>query len=193
MKSVTTLVAVVGDAAADAVAEAAAAASNVAAEEIGELPPDPVQATARVREAWSRAAAHGAIYTLVDGDPLSVVVAQWAARLQGEDHDLEVAIGLAGSLSMPDYYQVDIELPLPAVHWYLGLVERLAPARVVPVQMNAASLLAALSSLPYGPAFPPAAEVAAQARDFVPVPEVVPAARRDDEEASSSPGAAVAG
>lgn len=193
MKSVTTLVAVVDCAAADTVAVVARAASNVTAEQIGELPLDPVQATTRVREVWSRAATHSAIYTLVDADPLAVVVAHWAARLQGEDHDLELAIGLAGDLSMPDYYLVDTELMAPAVDWYLGLMERLGPARVVPVQMNPPSLLGALSSLPYGRAFPPAAEVAARARDFVPVPEVVPVAPADGGGARRSPGAPVAG
>ncbi len=193
MKAVTTLVAVVGGGAADAVAAVARAATNVAAEQIGELPPDPVQATTRLRETWSRAATHNAIYTLVDADPLAVAVAHWAARLQGDDHDLEVAIGLSGSLAMPDYYLVDTDLTAPALHWYLGLTQRLAPARVAPVEMNAPSLLRALSSLSYGPPFPPAAAVAARGRDFVPVPEVVPAASVEDRGALSSATPAVAG
>ncbi len=144
MKSVTTLVAVVSGGAADAVAAAARAAINVAAEQVGELPSDPVQASALLGETWSRAATHSAIYTLVNADPLAVVVAHWAARLQDDDHDLEVAIGLSGSLAMPDYYLVDTDLTVPAVHWYLGLTQRLAPARVAPVEMNTASLLRGL-------------------------------------------------
>ncbi|MDP8958428.1 MAG: hypothetical protein M3N51_04340, partial [Actinomycetota bacterium] len=106
MRSVTTLVAVVGERATHAATQAAQAAGNVSMEPVGDVPPQPTEAIERMREVWRRAQRHGSIYTLVDADPLGPVVRQWAARLEGQAHDLEVAIGLSADLPMPDFYLV---------------------------------------------------------------------------------------
>ncbi len=159
MRRVTTLVALVGPDAAE-VAAAAGGAANVSHEPVEGGP----------EETWRRAARHSSVYTIVPADPLADVVAAWAARLRGEEPELELAIAGAADLPAPDYYLVDPGLPAPDVDWYLGLLEPLSPRRVLPVDLAGDRVLAALASLRYGPELPPLRELAARTRDYVPAP-----------------------
>lgn len=155
---VTTLVALVGSAAADAAA-AASGAANVTHE-----PADLDDPAA----GWRRARSHTSVYTLIDVDPLGPVVDRWAARLAGGADDLELAIGSLPEVGVPDYYLVDAGLDHPRVDWYLELLESLSPRRVVPVRLRGPAVLDALGRLRFGPEFPSPPELAALSREFVP-------------------------
>ena len=152
----------------------ASTAANVSFEPSGRLPDDLPAAFTTLAAAGEKASRRSGIFTLLDSDPLAPVVAQWSARLQGLAHELELAIGLAGNARLPDYYFVSPTLPPPEVDWYLSHLLRLAPARVMPVELRGPAVLARLGSLSYGTGFPPVAEVAASARTFVPLPAVEP-------------------
>ncbi len=58
----------------------------------------------------------------------------------------------AGSIELPDYYlALDAERWAPTHrHWFLGVLHRAAPARVVPVAGNADEVAAALGHLSSG-------------------------------------------
>lgn len=170
MRAVTTLVSVIGDEATDVVEEVPRHAANVSAEKVFGIPDDLIEEDEALKDAWRRAQTHGSVYTLVDVDPLRAVVKQWATRLEGGPADLEVAIGLVSATSLPDYYFVPADLEGPQVHWYFGLLRRLAPARIVPVEMNRPGVMHALSHLSFGPSLPPAHKVAEWARSFIPRP-----------------------
>lgn len=172
MRSASTLVALVGGAAGRAAQLTAEGGANVSVEPVGEVPAPPEEALHHLGATWRRAAGHGAVYTLVDGDPLGPVVREWAARLEGRSHQLELAIGLVTDLPMPDYYLVASDLDPTEVHWYLGRLQEEWPHRVVPVEMSPTAILAVLGALPFGRSFPPAGELAAGAREYVPVPGV---------------------
>jgi hypothetical protein len=171
----STVIALIGPDAGPA-ARQAAAASNVSYVETGELAEDVPGAMADLADAWARAGRRHGIFTLLDADPLTPLVAEWAARLRGAANELELAIGLAGGSRLPDYYLVSPDLGSPEIDWYLSHLRGLAPTRVEPVTLSGPAVLAALESLSYGAGFPPAAEVAASARTFVPLPQVQPVA-----------------
>lgn len=156
----TTTIAVVGADASEASREVAAVASNVAAEFLDERE--------GIFDGWRRALRHHAVYTLVDADPIAGVVDQWANRLEGRDHELELAIGTVPDLPSPAYYAVDPELGNTRVHWYLGLLMDLAPARILTVAATPGNLLEAIRHRPYGRSLPDLPELAARTRDFVP-------------------------
>lgn len=170
MRASSTLIAVIGANTGEVIRRVAAASLNVGFEAVDE------QGEARTesrREAWDRARQHGLIYTLVNADPLEPLVDEWAKRLEGESHELELAIASTSGTELPDYYLVDEHLPPPRVDWYLANLGRLAPARVVPVAIEPERLAARLGALPYGAPFPSTEQIAATARDFVPLPQLV--------------------
>lgn len=164
------MVAVVAENARPAIVRLADQAANVAAEAAGELPDSWSEAAIATRAAWDRAVRHRLIYTVVDVDPLAPVVKEWSRRLQGQENELELAIGASNPPDPPDFYLVDERLSHPLVDWYLGHLRNLSPGRVVPVRLDPDAMSQALGSLGYGPPFPSGKELAATAREFVPLP-----------------------
>jgi len=164
------MVAVVAEGARPAIVRLAEGAANVAAEAVGELPESWSEAAVLTRATWDRAIRHRLIYTVVDVDPLAAVVMEWSRRLMGQEHELEMAIGASNPPDPPDFYLVDEHLGHPLIDWYLGHLRNLSPGRVVPVRLDPDSISHALGSLGYGPPFPSGKELAATARDFVPLP-----------------------
>jgi hypothetical protein len=92
---------------------------------------------------WAEVARVHSPYLAHDADPLAAVADTWVRRFdeQGPVGELEVAVAetlarwRVGSLELPDYYLV-LDPKSWAVtrrHWYLGVLHRVAPARVVPV------------------------------------------------------------
>jgi hypothetical protein len=150
----TTVVAVVGDGA-RACVERLERSANVAT-----LVPDADDAALdRAVVAWSAATRIHTPYFAHDADPLGAVADAWVRRYdeQGPVGELEVVVTdtiarwRAGSLDLPDYYLVlDAETWGPTRrHWYLGVLHRTAPARVVPVP-NAEAAPSALVRLSAG-------------------------------------------
>lgn len=164
------MVAVVAEGARPTIVRLADRAANVAAEAAGDLPESWSEVAVMTRATWERAVRHRLIYTVVDVDPLAPVVMEWSRRLMGQEHDLEMAIGASNPPDPPDFYLIDEHLGHPLVDWYLGHLRTLSPGRVVPVRLDPDSISHALGSLGYGPPFPSAKELAATARDFVPLP-----------------------
>ena len=97
-----------------------------------------------------------------DADPLALVADAWVRRFdeQGPAGELEVAIGetvgrwRARTIELPDYYLLlDPASWTPTRrHWYLGLLHRAAPNRVVPVPADATAgrVGASIASLAIG-------------------------------------------
>lgn len=137
---------------------------------------DVVGRHAAIQATWRRAMQRSSIFTLVDVDPLAVVVEEWAKRLTNDEHDLEVAVGLVSqSTPVPDYYFVPSGLEPPIVDWYFDLVLGLAASRVVAIGERVDTMLSAISRLPHGRELPSAPVIAASARDYVPLPRVAEA------------------
>jgi len=137
---------------------------------MGDLPDSWAEAAALTRATWDRAVRHRLIYTVVDIDPLAPVVMEWSRRLLGQEHELELAIGASNPPDPPDFYLVDERLGPPLVDWYLGHLRSLSPGRVMPVRLEPGAIAQALGSLGYGRPFPSGKDLAATARDFVPLP-----------------------
>ncbi len=108
------------------------------------------------------------MYTLVDVDPLDAVVVEWAKRLSGEEHQLELAIGNVRRSPSPDYYLVSDTLKGTKLHWYLGLLVDLSPTRVLTVGGTVDDLLGALRTRRTGRGLPALADLATEARRYVP-------------------------
>jgi hypothetical protein len=134
----TTVVAVVGDAATDCVRRLGVAVNVVPVSVDADDPPlDRAVAT------WSEVTRAHTPYLVHDADPLAAVADAWVRHYdeQGPIGELEVATAetlarwRVGSIELPDYYLVlDAEAWAPTRrHWYLGVLHRAAPARVVPV------------------------------------------------------------
>lgn len=170
MRTLTTLVALIGDRMDQAAARLESAA-NVSVQPVPEMPEDVLAAMATAAATWREALKRSSIYTLVALDPIEPVVTQWAARLTGRPEQLEVAIGLVGELPTPDYYLVTPTLPDPEVHWYAAHLRSLAPERVVVCDATPEAISRTLAGRPFGRALPPAGELATSARTYVPVPE----------------------
>ena len=144
-RTATTVVAVVGD---DAVARAATERLGRGAN-VGWTDPEPADdALTRAVAAWGLAARAHAPYFVHDADPLRAVADAWVRLYdeQGPRGELEVAVANTlvrwrpGSIELPDYYLVlDAEgWGTTRRHWYLGVLHRAAPARVVPTDRTAA-------------------------------------------------------
>lgn len=172
MRRTTTVVCTIGIAE-EAVAEAAALGSNVAFEPSASLPDDAVERMRASRSTLAAARRRNSIYTVITVDPLEPVVGEWAARLRGEDNDLETAIGLAPAEPLPEYYLVSVDLQGDEVHWYLDHVYRSSDRRVLPIEPTTDALLHTLAHLPHGAELPNARDVAAGASDYVPPPDAI--------------------
>ncbi|HEX5587696.1 MAG TPA: hypothetical protein VFZ17_10330 [Acidimicrobiia bacterium] len=113
----------------------------------------------RAVTACSEATRIHAPYCVHDADPLAAVADAWVRRFdeQGPIGELEVAVQATlarwrvGSIELPDYYLVlDAEQwSATRRHWYLGVLHRAAPARVVPIA-NATGAVDALAHLSAG-------------------------------------------
>jgi hypothetical protein len=133
----TTVVAVVGDGAAECVRRLGEAVNVVPVSVDAEDPP-----LDRAVAAWAEATRAHTPYLVHDADPLAAVADAWVRHYdeQGPIGELEVAVAetlarwRVGSIELPDYYLVlDAEAWVPTRrHWYLGVLHRAAPARVVP-------------------------------------------------------------
>ncbi|HXY93134.1 MAG TPA: hypothetical protein VEP49_11700 [Acidimicrobiia bacterium] len=111
---------------------------------VATMVPEPDDAALdRAVAAWTTATRVHTPYFAHDADPLDATASAWVRRYdeRGPVGELEVAVSdtlarwRAGSLELPDYYLVlDAEAWAPTRrHWYLGVLHRAAPARVVPV------------------------------------------------------------
>ena len=134
----TTVVAVIGEHAADCVHRLGRATNVVPVSVDADDPPlDRAVAT------WSAAVRSHSPYLVHDADPLAAVADAWVRHYDelAPIGELEVAVAetrarwRVGSIELPDYYLVlDAEAWSPTRrHWYLGVLHRAAPARVVPV------------------------------------------------------------
>jgi hypothetical protein len=134
----TTVVAVVGDDASECVRRLGDAVNVVPVSVASDDPPlDRAVAT------WAEATRAHTPYLVHDADPLAAVADAWVRHFdeQGPIGELEVAVAetlarwRVGSIELPDYYLVlDAERwEATRRHWYLGVLHRAAPARVVPV------------------------------------------------------------
>jgi hypothetical protein len=121
---------------------------------------DEVAPLERAIAATGEAAGAHIPYLVHDADPLVQVVDAWVRYFDGAGPvgELEVAVsdtaarGRTGALELPDYYLVLDPERLDATrrHFWLGLVHRDAPARVVPVGEDPAGLITALATLTPG-------------------------------------------
>jgi len=103
------------------------------------------------------AAAH-AIYVVHDADPLAHVASAWVeffddrATLGALEAEVEQAVGQfeRGDAVMPDYYLLPDPEGIEGTwrHWWLGVLTRAAPSRVLPTPPTAAAVRAALRRLP---------------------------------------------
>jgi len=136
----TTVVALVGEPA-PACLDALGRAANVATVRPDAAAPSLERATA----AWQAATRTHTTYLLHDADPLETVADAWVRRFDveqpGPAGELEVAVAetlrrwRARAIELPDYYLVlDPETwEETRRHFYLGVLHRAAPNRVVPV------------------------------------------------------------
>ena len=136
----TTVVALVGEPA-RACLEALGRATNVATARPDTAAPSLERATA----AWQAATHTHTTYLLHDADPLETVADAWVRRFDveqpGPAGELEVAVAemlrrwRARAIELPDYYLVLDPETWEATrrHFYLGVLHRAAPSRVVPV------------------------------------------------------------
>lgn len=168
MRTMTTLIAVVGSRAEPALRAAAEHASNLTIENLDPLPDDPLARATTIARIWERAARHGSVYTGVATDPLAAVVREWARRLRGEEHELETMIGLVGDAPPPDYWLVDDRLGEPEIHWYTEHLAGQAAGRIILTRLDPRSITEHIGALPTGPEPEPLRAVAEGARGYVP-------------------------
>lgn len=190
----TTVVAVVGNEA-EACLRALADAANVATVLPAADARDPDDSWARAQEVWRRTVRSKARFTLHAADPLAEVGDAWAAEFErpeaaaasggaGARGRLEVAVAgtvarwRADTLGLPDYYLVlaPEDLPVDRRHWYLGVLHRAAPHRVVPVPAEREAVLAAIAHLPAGRWWPELPELLSGLDHELPDQPMVPAA-----------------
>jgi hypothetical protein len=134
----TTVVAVVGEGANECVRRLGEAVNVVPVS----VEPDD-SALDRAVATWAEATRAHTPYFVHDADPLAAVADAWVRHFdeRGPIGELEVAVAetlarwRVGSIELPDYYLVlDAESwGATRRHWYLGVLHRAAPARVVPV------------------------------------------------------------
>lgn len=168
MPAMTTLLCVVGSNAQPAIGQASSSATNLTVEVPSTEQDDPVGRTSELAAAWKRAATHGSVFTAVPMDPLAVVVEQWALRLEGNSHELELSIGLVGEIPVPDFWIVADDLPAPHSHWYYEHLAHVARGRVLMRSITPGALRRTIGSLPSAPLPPKLPDLAASARTYVP-------------------------
>ncbi len=166
----TTLICVVGSNARSAVAQAATSATNLTVVTPTTEHDDPVGRWNDLIAAWRRAATHGSVFTAVPADPLAVVIDQWALRLEGNAHELELSIGLVGDVPPPDYWIVADDLSQPQAHWYYEHLAQLVRGRVLIRSVKPGAIRQTIGSLPTSPLPPKLPDIAASARTYVPSP-----------------------
>ncbi len=151
----TTVIGLVGDQA-RVCAQALQRAPNIRVE----LPDPDAAPLERAAAAWQAATGTHAPYLVHDADPLALVADAWVRRYdqQGPVGELEVAVRdtlarwRARTIELPDYYLLLDPGSWGATrrHWYLGLLHRAAPSRVVPAEAAAAPLQARIATLDSG-------------------------------------------
>jgi hypothetical protein len=151
----TTVIALVG-----ANVRASAEVLNAAANVRAVLPDQGTPPLDRAIEAWREAKSAHIPYLVHDADPLATVAEAWVRRFdqEGPVGELEVAVmetvarWRARSLELPDYYLVlDAQiLDATSRHWYLGVLHRAAPSRVVPVASTPTDVITRIAHLPAG-------------------------------------------
>jgi hypothetical protein len=150
----TTVIGLVGEGA-RASAERLGRAPNIRVE----LPDPAAPPLERAVAAWQAATGTQLPYLVHDADPLALVADAWVRRFdeQGPAGELEVAVRetvgrwRAKAIELPDYYLLlDPGSWGPTRrHWYLGLLHRVAPSRVV-LSDAADKVSASIASLPSG-------------------------------------------
>lgn len=151
----TTVIALVGDQARSC-AQALGQAANIRAK----LPDPAAPPLERAAAAWQAATSTNAPYLVHDADPLALVADAWVRRYdqQGPAGELEVAVRetlarwRARTIELPDYYLLLDSESWAATprHWYLGVLVRAAPVRVVPAEPAADQLHSRVATLPSG-------------------------------------------
>ena len=151
----TTVIGLIGEGA-RACAEGLERAPNVRVE----LPDPTAPPLERAAAAWQAATSTRLPYLVHDADPLALVADAWVRRFdeQGPAGELEVAVGetvgrwRARTIELPDYYVLLDPGSWTATrrHWYLGLLHRAAPTRVVPVDTAADKVSASIATLASG-------------------------------------------
>ena len=151
----TTVIGLVGERA-RACAEALDRAPNIRAE----LPDPATPPLDRATAAWQAATGAHVPFLVHDADPLALVADAWVRRFdqQGPAGELEVAVRetvgrwRAKGIELPDYYIVLDPAAWRATrrHWYLGLLQRAAPSRVVPSEAAAETVRARIANLASG-------------------------------------------
>jgi hypothetical protein len=132
------------------------------------------------RAVTATSAAEGAHvpYLVHDADPLAMVADAWVRYFDGAGPvgELEVAVSetlaraRTGAVELPDYYLVldPVRLDATRRHFWLGLVHRDAPGRVVPVEPDPPRVLTALGMLAPGRWWSPLPELLAGIEREVP-------------------------
>jgi hypothetical protein len=169
----TTVVGLVGESA-RACAQALDRASNIRVE----LPDPTAPPLDRAAAAWRAATAAHVPYLVHDADPLALVAEAWVRRFdqQGPAGELEVAVGetvgrwRTRAIELPDYYIVlDAASWGPTRrHWFLGLLHRAAPSRVVPAAATAEEVRARIGTLASGRWWPDLDRLLAEVDRVVP-------------------------
>jgi len=143
-----------------------------------ELPDPAAPPLERAVAAWQAAtSAHGP-YLVHDADPLDLVADAWVRRYdqQGPAGELEVALRetlarwRARTIELPDYYLLLDPQSWGETrrHWYLGLLARAAPVRVVPAEADADRLQARIATLASGRWWPELDRLLADVERLVP-------------------------
>jgi hypothetical protein len=151
----TTVVGLVGEQA-RACAEGLKRAANIRVE----LPDPEAPPLERAVAAWQAATRTRAPYLVHDADPLALVVDAWVRRYdqQGPVGELEVAMRetvdrwRSRAIELPDYYLLLDPGSWSATrrHWYLGVLARAAPVRVVPAEATTDRLQGRIATLASG-------------------------------------------
>ncbi|HEV3505073.1 MAG TPA: hypothetical protein VG637_07305 [Actinomycetes bacterium] len=151
----TTVIGLVGERA-RLCAEGLERASNIRVE----LPDPDAPPLERAAAAWQAATSAHLPYLVHDADPLALVAAAWVRRYdeQGPAGELEVAVRetlarwRSRTIDLPDYYILLDPGSWDATrrHWYLGVLHRAAPARVVPADAAADQVQASIAKLSSG-------------------------------------------
>jgi hypothetical protein len=169
----TTVVGLVGEQA-RASAEGLRRAANIRVE----LPDPEAGPLERAVAAWEVATRTRAPYLVHDADPLALVVDAWVRRYdeQGPAGELEVAVRetvarwRARAIELPDYYLLLEPESWGATrrHWYLGVLARAAPVRVVPAEATSGQIQGRIATLGSGRGWPELDRLLADAERVVP-------------------------
>ena len=169
----TTVIGLVGERA-RACAQALDRAPNIRVE----LPDPAAPPLERAAAAWQAAGGTHAPYLVHAADPVALVAEAWVRRFdqQGPAGELEVAVRetlgrwRSRAIELPDYYIVLDPESWGATrrHWYLGVLHRAAPARVVPAGAAADQVRASIATLASGRWWPELDRLLAEVDRVVP-------------------------